>query len=117
MATEDVFGFTQQDAMALLRLKKTKAAFTPDDQYVDDTTSIRVGYTSGGATARVGTTLGFGTMKIYYAAESGSDRILTASVDTSDLKFYNLSTSAVGTGKYIKVVLWGDIWVCNWEEC
>ncbi len=113
---DEVVGFDRPDANELIRLIGGKTP-TRQPQSVQDDTGIRIGYTTAGATARSGTTLGTGTFKLYYAAESGSNRVLTASPDTDDITVYNLSTTAVAATKYIMCLRWGDIWVCNWEEC
>jgi len=115
MANE-VIGFDRADANELLKLIGGRTATqTPQDTY--DATALKIGYTTAGATARSGTTLGKGVFKMYYAAPSGTNRILTASADTADVTVFNLSTTAVASGKYIMCLRWGDIWVCNWEEC
>jgi hypothetical protein len=118
MAAEDnvVYGFDKPDSEALIGMLGSRAASkNPQDIY--DATALKVGFTSAGATARSGATLGKGLFKLYWPAVSGSDRILTASSDTADVTVYNMSSSAVSASKYLMCLRWGDIWVCNWEDC
>jgi hypothetical protein len=82
-----------------------------------DSTRLVLAYTTGGATARSGTTLGKGPATMRYLAVSGSDRVLTATTDTAAVTFYNLASSAVGINRYIMLLRFGDVLVCNWEEC
>jgi len=111
-----VYGFNKPDADQILRQAGLqRPVSSPHNIY--DATRLLIGYTAAGATARSGTTLGTGTFVVYYPALSGSNRILTASSDTTAITFYNLSTTAVAATKYVMLLRWGDIWVCNWEEC
>ena len=80
-------------------------------------TRLILAYTTGGATARSGTTLGKGTATMRYLAVSGADRVLTATTDTAAVDFFNLSTTAVASSKYLMLLRFGDVLVCNWEEC
>jgi hypothetical protein len=82
-----------------------------------DPTRLVLAYTTAGATARSGTTLGKGTATMYYLAVSGTDRVLTATTDTAAVDFYNLSTVGVAGSKYIMLLRFGDVLVCNWEDC
>jgi hypothetical protein len=111
-----VYGFNKPDADQILRQAGLQRP-VPSEQSTYDATALMVGYTSAGATARSGTTLGKGTFVLYWPKVSGTDRILTASTNTTAVTVYNLSTTAVAATKYIMVLRWGDIWVCNWEEC
>lgn len=116
MALEDdvTFGFNASDADQLLRgIGKTSQKSTPHDTY--DATRLVIAYTTAGATARSGTTLGVGEATIYYLAVSGADRVLTST--SIDVDFFNLSTTAVGATKYIMLLRAGDVFVCNWEDC
>ena len=95
---EEVFGFNSGDTDALLRMiGKTPQPLGPTE--TDDSTRLVLAYTTGGATARSGTTLGKGTATMRYLAVSGTDRILTATVDTAAVTFYNLASSAVGINR------------------
>jgi hypothetical protein len=80
-------------------------------------TRLILAYTASGATARSGTTLGKGTATMRYLAVSGTDRVLTATTDTADVDFYNLSTVGVAGSKYIMLLRFGADLVCNWEDC
>tara|TARA_R110000868_G_scaffold84519_10_gene238242 strand:- start:3738 stop:4493 length:756 start_codon:yes stop_codon:yes gene_type:complete len=82
-----------------------------------DPTRLVLAYTTGGATARSGTTLGKGTATMRYLAVSGTDRVLTATTDTAPIAFYNLAATSVGANKYLMLLRFGDILLANWEEC
>lgn len=113
---EEVFGANSEDMDRLLRL----IGRTPspvDSQETSDATRLILAYTTGGATARTGTTLGKGTATMRYLAVSGSDRVLTNTTDTASIDFFNLSSSIVGTNRYVMLLRFGDVLVCNWEEC
>lgn len=111
-----VYGFDKPDSEELLRMLSTRPnSKNPQDLY--DATRLVLAYTAAGATARAGTTLGSGTATLQYLEVSGSNRIITASADTTAVTFYNLSSSAVDTTKYIMLLRCGDCFVCNWEDC
>ena len=82
-----------------------------------DPTRLILAYTTGGATARSGTTLGKGTATMRYLAVSGTDRVLTATTDTAAVTFFNLAASVVGTNRYVMLLRFGADLVCVWEEC
>lgn len=113
---EEVFGASAPDMDELLKLiGRKKQIVTPYD--TSDSTRLVLAYTTAGATARSGTTLGKGTASIYYLADSGSDdKVITATGD-ADLTFYNLSGAAVEASKYLMLLRFGDVFVCNWEDC
>ena len=111
-----VFGFNKPDADQILRQAGLQRP-VQSDQDTYDATSLAIGYTTGGATARSGTTLGKGTFVLYWPQVSGTDRVLTASSNTTAITVFNLSATAVGANKYVMCLRWGDIWVCNWEDC
>jgi hypothetical protein len=107
---EEVFGFTGNDSQALLRLLGGRTITTTEhDTY--DATRLVLAYTSAGATARVGTTLGTGTATLRYIVAG----VLTTSSEA--YSFYNLSTGAVAAGVYIMLLRVGSDFVCVWEEC
>ena len=113
---EEVFGFNSQDTDSLLRL----IGKTPQPNYAtetDDSTRLILAYTTGGATARSGTTLGKGTATMRFLAVSGTDRVLTATTDTAAIDFYNLASSVVGTNRYVMLLRFGADLICVWEEC
>jgi hypothetical protein len=113
---EEVFGFNSGDTDALLRLiGKTPQPLGPID--IDDSTRLVLAYTTGGATARSGTTLGKGTATMRYLAVSGTDRVLTATTDTAAITFYNLAATTVGVNRYIMLLRFGADLICVWEEC
>lgn len=112
----EVFGMNSGDTDATLRLiGKTPQPSSPADSF--DGSRLVLAYTTGGATARSGTTLGKGTATMRYLAVSGADRVLTATVDSASIDFFNLSTETVGTGKYLMLLRFGDVLLANWEEC
>jgi hypothetical protein len=116
MMQEEVFGMSGADMDATLRL----IGKTPIPSVAiasDDSTRLVIAYTSAGATARSGTTLGYGTCTLRYLADSGTDRVLTATTYTDPVDFYNLSTSAVGATRYIMLLRLGNDYICVWEEC
>ena len=113
---DEVYGLNSGDCDAVLKLiGKALPASNPHE--TDDSTRLILAYTTGGATARSGTTLGKGTATMRYLAVSGADRVLTATTDTADIDFYNLSLSDVGASRYVMLLRFGDVLVCNWEDC
>jgi hypothetical protein len=113
---DEVYGFNSGDADDLLRsIGKTPQPNNPHVPY--DATRLVLAYTTGGATARSGTTLGKGTATMRYLAVSGTDRVLTATADTAPIDFYNLATEVVGTNRYIMLLRFGADLLANWEEC
>ena len=113
---DDVFGFNTGDADELIRMiGKTPQPLNKFD--TDDSTRLVLAYTTGGATARSGTTLGKGTATMRYLSDSGTDRVLTATTYTDPVDYYNLSASAVGTNRYIMLLRFGNDYLCVWEEC
>ena len=113
---DEVYGLSSGDCDAVLKMiGKTPQPVTAFD--TDDATRLVLAYTAAGATARSGTTLGKGTATMRLVAVSGTDRVLTATTDTADIDFYNLSTVGVAGSKYIMLLRFGDVLVCNWEDC
>ena len=111
----EVYGGSKPDMEALIRLiGKTPQTNKPFD--TDQATRLIIAYTTAGATARSGTTLGKGTAVPYYLAVSGADLILTTTGESA-LDFYNLSTTAVGATKYLMLLQLGAVFLANWEEC
>lgn len=107
---EEVVGFTRPDADALVGLiggKKFESI--PHDIY--DATRMVIAFTTGGATARAGTTLGTGTATLRYIVAG----VLTTSSES--YSFYNLSSGVVAASKYIMLLRLGSDWICVWEEC
>ena len=113
---DEVYGLNSGDCDAVLRMiGRTPAVSTL--MASDDATRLVLAYTTAGATGRSGTTLGKGVCKMYYLADSGTDRVLTAATYTTDVDFYNLSTSTVGTNRYIMLLRFGNDYVIVWEDC
>lgn len=115
MADENtIFGFSEPVADALVKNLGTKI---PTSRYEDlqDATQLVLAYTTGGATARSGTTCGTGTATIRYLAASGSTRTITTTSDS--VTFYNVSEVAVGVNRYIMLLRLGGDLIANWEDC
>lgn len=110
---DEIAVFTPPVADELLRLLPANGLKTqhPFPSSVD-TTNILLAYTTGGATARSGSTVGTGTatLKEIEVSNSIADVGLT-------LDFVNLATSTVGTNKYILLARVSGKLVCIWEEC
>lgn len=115
---DEVYGFNSGDCDAVLKMiGKTPQQSSGSHGSTEDSTRLVLAYTTAGATARSGTTLGKGVCKMYYLADSGTDRVVTAATFTDDVDFYNLSTSTVGTSRYIMLLRLGNDYICNWEDC
>lgn len=115
MADENlVFGFSEPVADALVSSLGPKA-FVSKYNDESDATRLVLAYTTGGATARSGTTCGTGTATIRYLAASGSTRTITTTSDT--VTFYNISEMAVGVNRYIMLLRLGGDLLANWEDC
>lgn len=116
MAKEsDLVAFSRPDADEIIRKVLGSNFVGLGDNRTNDDTSLLIAYTTGGATARSGTTLGTGTASKVYTNDSGDTRTVETSSDT--IRFYNLAATAVGTNKYIKLIRSGMTWYCFWEEC
>jgi hypothetical protein len=76
---------------------------------------VVLAYTTAGATARSGTTLGKGTATLRWLNASGADRTIQTTTDAVD--YFNLASEAVGTARYILLCRLGADWICVWEEC
>lgn len=76
---------------------------------------VVLAYTTGGATARSGTTLGKGTATSRWLSESGTNRVIQTTTD--EIEFFNVAADTVGTNKYILLCRVGADWICIWEEC
>jgi hypothetical protein len=112
---DEIYGTDKPSMEALIRLiGKTPQTNRPFD--ADQATRLVIAYTTSGATARSGATLGKGTATPYYLAISGTDLILTTTGE-ADLDYYNLSTTAVAATKYLMLLQFGAVFLCNWEEC
>jgi len=109
-----VFGFSESVADQIVA---NLGVTVPVSKYEDssDATRLILAYTTGGATARSGTTCGTGTATIRYLTASGSTRTITTTSET--VTFYNVSEVAVGVNRYIMLLRFGGDLICNWEEC
>lgn len=108
----DLVAFNRPDADQLIKLIGV-AGSTPRQGKVDlyDATRLVLAYTSGGATARSGSTVGTGTADVKYL--SGTS-ITDAS---SSVTFYNLAADPVGSSRYVLLLRLGNKFICVWEEC
>lgn len=73
-----------------------------------------IGYTTGGISARTGTTAGTGTIDVYYKTQAG---VLT---DTGEnLAVYNIADAAVGSSSYVMVKrsAMSGFWYVDFAEC
>jgi hypothetical protein len=111
MEDNNTYGFSKADAQSLLGFIGGSEIVIPERTPRGDG-GIRLAYTTGGATARSGTTCGSGTATLQNISDAGA--ISTAS---ENITFYNWVTSAVGTNRYILVQLCGPVWVVVAEEC
>ena len=113
---DELVAFSRSDADEIIRktfLNETFSGF-PGPLTANET-SLVLAYTTGGATARSGSTLGTGTATRRYLSESGSTRTITTSTDA--ITFYNVAGSVIETNKYIMLLRLGATWLCVWEEC
>lgn len=113
---DEIYGLNAGDCDAVLKMIGRTPQLSNATE-TSDATRLVLAYTTAGATARSGTTLGKGTATMRYLAVSGADRVLTATADTAAITFFNLSTTAVASAKYLMLLRFGDVLVCNWEEC
>ena len=111
---DPIYGFSAGVADQLLRIIGQTPIVDAANSH-NNYTTIAVAYTTAGATGRSGTTLGTGTATLYYFAVSGADRVLTT--QTVDVTFHNMSSGTVAATKFLMLLLVGDVWICNWEEC
>ena len=103
-----IYGFSDATATELLRKMSLPG---PDDipDLHDNYTTLTLAYTTAGATARSGTTLGTGTATLYYLAAVSLNRVLTT--QSIDITFYNFSTTAVDASTYIELLRLGDVFI------
>lgn len=116
---DEVIGFNERDADALVRLIDSSGdgggINKPKLAFADFNSALLIAYATSGVSARSGTTLGTGTVAVKYLGYSGASRvILDAGYTVSAL---NLSTGAVASGVYIIIARVGDAWIVIWEEC
>jgi hypothetical protein len=118
MATKDeeLVLFTRADSDEILKFvfNETVADRLPAMRSYGDA-EIKLAFTTGGATARSGTTLGKGTATFRWLSESGTDRVINTT--SEEISFFNVAAEAVGTAKYILLCRIGADWICIWEEC
>lgn len=116
MADEVILGMNRADFDATIALI-TKKPTVDLGNLTYDATNLVLAYTEDGATARSSSTCGTGTATRRYLAAAGASRDVTATADTEAIAYYNLSTTTVGTAKYILLARLGADYVCVWEEC
>lgn len=113
---EELVVFTRADSDEILRHVFNEPSGSPHASmrsYGD--AEVLIAYTSGGATARSGSTLGKGTATKRWLSDSGTDRILNTT--TEEISFFNLAVDAVAAFKYVILARVGADWICIWEEC
>lgn len=120
MAGDPVFGFSSEDADALIRLIPSSGLGGPSSihpgvpGYGDPWSLIGV-VAAGGITARAGTTPGSGTVNVYWVNDSGT----LAHYNGQTVTAYNLSTSTIAAGTYIQAkrdyVSWK--WFIDFQDC
>lgn len=73
-----------------------------------------IGYTTGGISARSGTTAGTGTIDVYYRTQAGA---LTGTGE--NLAVYNIADAAVGSSSYVMVKrsAMSGYWYVDFAEC
>lgn len=110
----EVFGFEEATAKQILRqLNRPQTGSIPRSApFSNPFTGLRIAYTTGGATARSGSTCGSGTATLYTIDAAGS---LTST--GSSVTFYNWVGTAVGTNRYIVLGAFGQTWVVVAEDC
>ena len=118
MATKDeeLVVFTRADSDEILKFVFNEPTGNPLPamrSYGD--AEVILAYTTAGATARSGTTLGKGTATQRWLSESGTDRVINTT--TEEINFFNVAAEAVGTAKYILLCRIGADWICIWEQC
>jgi hypothetical protein len=113
---EELVLFTRSDSDEILKFVFNEPSGNPHPamrSYGD--AEVVLAYTTAGATARSGTTLGTGTATSRWIDASGSTRNINSTTDA--ITFYNLATTTVGTNKYILLCRLGADWICIWEQC
>lgn len=113
---EELVVFTRADSDEIIRHVFNEPSGSPHAamrSYGD--AEVVLAYTTGGATARSGTTLGTGTATSRWLSESGANRVITTTSDS--IAYFNLSSTAVGPSKYILLARLGADYICIWEEC
>ena len=112
---EDLVAFSRPDADEIIRKVLGSNFVGIGQNRTTDDTSLVIAFTTEGATARSGTTLGIGTCSLRYLTYTGTTRTIETTSDT--YTFYNLAATAIGANKYIMLLRHGSTWLCVWEEC
>ena len=113
---EELVVFTRADSDEILKFvfNEPRGGERPAMRSYGDA-EVVLAFTTAGATARSGTTLGTGTATSRWIDASGSTRTINSTTDA--ITFYNLAATTVGTNKYILLCRLGADWICIWEEC
>lgn len=108
--------FTRADSDEILKFvfNEPRGSELPSMRSYGDA-EVVLAYTTAGATARSGTTLGTGTATHRWIAASGTTRTINSTTD--EIPFYNVASATVGTNKYVLLCRVGEDWICIWEEC
>ncbi len=110
----EVFGFEEATAKQIIRQlnRPSSGSAIRSAPFANPFVGLRIAYTTGGATARSGSTCGSGTATLYTISASGALETTGDSVT-----FYNWVATAVGTNRYIVLGTFGQTWVIVAEEC
>lgn len=112
--SQDLAVFSRMTALRLLQDNlNTSEINVPSDMVQSSQTDGRkLAYTTGGVTARSGTTLGTGSAALKYIDDSGviQDEGITVTVR-------NFASAAVGTNRYIIVDRFGPHYLVANSEC
>lgn len=109
---EEVAGFSVADAKEIKRRTLTNGfdnAFPPQAEQTD---GWFLAFTTGGASARSGSTLGSGTADLKYVDDTNA--IVNLGLNVT---FYNWSEVAVGANKHIWLMRFGPRFMIVSEEC
>jgi len=110
---EEVAGFSVPDARAIHKaVLQRKSIQQPVDFAFEQFDGWFLAFTTDGATARSGSSLGSGTADLKAVDDTN------AIVDLSrEVTFYNWSATAIGANKYIWLMRYGPRFVVISEEC
>lgn len=109
---DQVAGFSVPDAIEIKRRTLQEGVGTATQFQFEQFDGWFLAFTTAGATARSGSTLGSGTADLKAVDNTN------AIVDLSrEVTFYNWSATAIGSNKYIWLMRYGPRFVVISEEC
>jgi len=110
--SDQVAGFSVADATEIKRRTLVEGASATQPLQFEQFDGWFLAFTTAGATARSGSTLGSGTADLKAVDNTN------AIVDLSrEVTFYNWSATAIGANKYIWLMRYGPRFVVISEEC